>query len=73
MRREQPAFVIEVTIEDFLDCCGENARAVRRVRFKLASKIDALEFLGKHHKLYTDRVEYEQGGVGPGRPPGGRA
>jgi phage terminase small subunit len=44
-----------VTVDEFMDGRGEHAREVRRVKFKLASKIAALEFLGKHHKLYTDR------------------
>jgi hypothetical protein len=29
---------------------GKGAREVRQFVFKLASKIDALELLGKHHK-----------------------
>jgi len=29
---------------------GKGAREVRHIVFKLASKIDALELLGKHHK-----------------------
>jgi hypothetical protein len=53
-----------VTVEQFTDGRGERAREVRRVKFKLANKIDALELLGKHHKLYTDRVEHEYGGAG---------
>jgi hypothetical protein len=53
-----------VTVEQFTDSRGERAREVRRIRFKLVSKIDALELLGKHHKLYIDRVEHEYGGVG---------
>jgi phage terminase small subunit len=64
LRRDQAAALIEVMVEDFLDGRGKNAREVRRVKFKLASKIDALELLGKHHKLYIDRVEHEYGGVG---------
>jgi phage terminase small subunit len=60
----QTAALAEVTVEQFMDGRGDDARQVRRVRFKLASKIDALELLGKHHKLYTDRVEHEYGGVG---------
>ena len=62
--RDQAAALTEVTVEDFLAGRGEDGRQVRRIRFKLANKIDALELLGKHHKLYTDRVEYEYGGVG---------
>jgi len=38
-----------------LDGRGNYARQVRRVRFKLASNIDALALLGKHHKLYIER------------------
>jgi phage terminase small subunit len=60
----QTAALAEVTVEEFMDGRSDEARQVRRVRFKLASKIDALELLGKHHKLYTDRVEHEYGGVG---------
>jgi phage terminase small subunit len=64
LTRDEAAALIEVTVEDFIDGRREHAREVRRIRFKLVSKIDALELLGKHHKLYTDRVEHEYGGVG---------
>jgi hypothetical protein len=60
----QTAALAEVTVEQFIDGRGEDARQVRRIRFKLVSKIGALELLGKHHKLYIDRVENEYGGVG---------
>jgi hypothetical protein len=63
LRRDQAAALIEVTVEDFMGGRGKDARQVRRVRFKLASKIDAIELLGKHHKLYIDRVEHEYGGA----------
>ena len=36
---------------------GEGARVVKRIRFKLASKINALELLGKHLKLFTEKIE----------------
>lgn len=39
-----------------------HGREVRRVKFKLASKIDALGLLGKHHRLYIDRVEHDVAG-----------
>jgi hypothetical protein len=48
-----------VTVEKFMDGRGEDAREVRRIRFKLINKIDALELLGKHHKLYIERHEHE--------------
>jgi phage terminase small subunit len=64
LTRDQAAALAEVTVEDFMDGRGEGARAVREVKFKLASKLLALELLGKHHKLYTDRVEHEYGGAG---------
>ena len=44
---------------------GENAREVKKVRFKLADKRAALVDLGRHHKLFTDKFEH---GGKDGRP-----
>jgi hypothetical protein len=44
-----------VTVEDFMDGRGRTRRQVRQLKFKLASKLVALELLGKHHKLYVER------------------
>jgi len=63
LTRDQAAALIEVTVEDFLDGRGEDAREVRRVKFKLAAKIAALELLGKHHKLFVERHEHDFPGV----------
>lgn len=63
LTRDQAAALSEVTVEDFLDGRGEDAREVRKVKFKLTPKVNALELLGKHHKLYVDRVEHSFGGV----------
>jgi hypothetical protein len=43
-----------VTVEDFLDHCGEDARSVRRVKFKLHDKRAALADLGRHLGLFVD-------------------
>src|SRR5260370_15128764 len=53
----QTAALAEVTVGQVMDGAGDDAREVRRIRFKLVSKIDALELLSTHHQLYTDRVE----------------
>lgn len=65
MSREQAAAIQEVTVEDFLEGRGDNAREVRRVKFKLADKKSPLELLGKHLKLFTDKVEHTGAGGGP--------
>lgn len=56
---EQKAALSEVTVEDYVEGRGENAREVKRVKFKLHDKRAALVDLGKHLKLFTDRVEHE--------------
>jgi len=61
LTRDQAAALIEVTVEDFLDGRAEDAREVRRTRFKLASKIDALQLLGKHYRLFVERHEHALG------------
>lgn len=65
MTREQAAAVQEITVEDFMDGRGEDAREVRRVKFKLADKKSSLELLGKHLKLFTEKHEHAGAGGGP--------
>ncbi len=56
--RDQAAALTEVTVEDFKDGRGEDAREVRKVKFKLADKRGALVDLGRHLKLFVDVVEH---------------
>jgi phage terminase small subunit len=65
MTREQAAAVQEVTVEDFRDGRGGDAREVRRVKFKLADKKSSLELLGKYLKLFTEKHEHSGPGGGP--------
>lgn len=58
LTREQAAALAEVTVEDFKDGRGEDARDVRRVKFKLHDKRAALVDLGKHLGLFKERVEH---------------
>lgn len=62
---EQKAALAEVTVEDFKDGRGEDARDVRRIKFKLHDKLSALEKLGKHLGMFKDKVEHS----GPGGAP----
>lgn len=54
---EQAAALIEVTVDDYTDGRSDDARDVRRVRFKLADKRAALVDLGRHLGLFKDRIE----------------
>jgi phage terminase small subunit len=59
LTREQAAALVEVTVEDFMDGRGEDARAVRRVKFKLADKRAALVDMGKHLGMFVERIKDE--------------
>jgi phage terminase small subunit len=58
MSRDQAAAVSEITVEDFKDGRGEDARDVRKVKFKLHDKKGALIDLGKHLGMFKDQVEH---------------
>lgn len=59
---DQLAALSEITVEDFRDGRGEDAREVSRVRVKLADKKGALDLLAKHLGLYApDRLLVQLG------------
>ena len=65
LSRDQAAALVEVTVEDFVDGRGEDARSVRRVKFKLADKRAALVDIGKHLNMFVDRKEITGKDGGP--------
>ena len=65
LTREQAAAIHEVTVDEFTDGKGKDARPVRRVKFKLADKRAALVDLGRHLGIFRDRVELTDKGGKP--------
>ena len=57
--RDQAAALAEITVEDFTEGRGDNARDVRRVKFKLADKRAALVDIGKHLGMFVDRLKID--------------
>jgi phage terminase small subunit len=56
--RDKLAAVTELTVEDYKEGRGEDARDVRRVKLKLGDKRAALVDLGKHLGMFKERVEH---------------
>jgi phage terminase small subunit len=65
LTRDQAAAISEITIDKSVERIGTAAggrgafERIRRVKFRLHDKLAALETLGRHLKLFTDKVEVE--------------
>jgi phage terminase small subunit len=65
---DQGAAIQEVTIEEFMERTGpgkEDVERVKRTKFKIGDKLRALEMLGRHLKLFTEKVEVTGKNGGP--------
>lgn len=58
LTRDQAAAIQEMTIDEYVDGTGEDARPVKRVRVKLADKKASLELLGKHLGIFDERLRH---------------
>jgi len=57
LSRDQAAALSEVTVEDYVDGRGKDARNVKKVKFKLYDKRAALVDIGKHIGMFKERHE----------------
>ena len=57
LTRDQAAAIQEVVVEEYSDGRGDDARDVKRVKFKLADKKGALVDIGKHLGMFIERRE----------------
>jgi phage terminase small subunit len=58
LTRDQAAAIQEVIVDEYVEGRGDNAREVKRVKFKLADKRQALVDLGKYFGLFVERHEH---------------
>lgn len=55
MTRDQAAAVQEITVDEYVEGRGDDARPVKKVKLRFLDKIKALELLGRHLALFIDR------------------
>jgi phage terminase small subunit len=57
--REQAAAIQELVTDEYAEGRGEDAALVKKIKFKLADKRGALDLLGRHLAMFTDRVQHD--------------
>lgn len=58
LTRDQAAAIQEITVEEYVEGKGDDSRNVKRTKFKLMDKNGSLQMLGRHFKMFTDKVEH---------------
>jgi phage terminase small subunit len=57
LTRDQAAALSEITVDDFTDGRGEDARDIKRIKIKLSDKKGALDSIAKHLGMFVEKHE----------------
>jgi phage terminase small subunit len=68
LTRDQAAAITEVVVEEYMDGRGDDARPVKRTKFKLADKRGALELIARHLGMFDDKLRLMNADGGPLHP-----
>ena len=63
--RDKAAAISEIVVDEYMEGKGDDARQVKRVRFKLHDKRSALTDIGKHLGMFREQVEVTGKNGGP--------
>lgn len=59
LTRDQAAAIQEITVDEYTDGRGQDARLVKKVKVKLADKRASLVDIGRHLGMFTERHELD--------------
>lgn len=65
LTRDQTAALLEATFESFREGRGDDARDVRRIKFKLHDKRAALVDIGRHLSMFSEKLQLTGKDGGP--------
>jgi phage terminase small subunit len=62
LTREQAGAIQEITVDEYVEGRGDEARIVKKVKIKLSEKRGSLELIGRHLGMFPTRITGADGG-----------